>query len=355
MDDLKVRWRVGVVVVSTFLILALLTALVADRPVLPWKQRYHIKIAMPQAPGVLTGTPVRKNGVLIGRVEQVDLTDDGVIVSSWIDGNRRIRKSEICSVTSSILGDAILEFIPGGQRSEEFLQEGETIQSIIRKSPFDILAGLEGDLGQTIDSLGNAGTEVASLAEKVNRLLDGADTERLEQLLVKMEYAVDAFTQTMDSVDGILGDEELQAQLREGIAKLPQLIQESRDTMDAVRAAVASAETNLKNLEGLTEPLGKSGEQIAADLESAVMNLDHLLEQVAEFTKSINTSDGTIGQLIHNRELYDEIVSVVGQIHNITRKVRPIIDDARIFSDKLARDPSRLGVRGAIEKRSPIK
>ena len=33
-----------------------------------------------------------------------------------------------------------------------------------------------------------------------------------------------------------------------------------------------------------------------------------------------------------------------------TAKVRPILDDVRIFSDKIARDPRQLGVKGALSK-----
>ncbi|MBN1852547.1 MAG: MCE family protein [Pirellulales bacterium] len=355
MDDFRVRFRVGVVVLATFLIAGLLTAIIADRPIFSWKGKYRVKIVLPQAPGVLTGTPVRKNGILIGRVEEVTLADDEVVVIASIDSDRRIRSSERCRVTSSILGDAILEFVPGEQRAETYLEDGQMIQGFVRKNPFDILAGLEGDIGKTIDSLGNAGTEVADLAARINGLLEDADTKRLGELLTKMDGAMDAFTRTMDSLDGILGDETMQAQLRDGIEELPKLIQDSRTTMEAVRTAVASADNNLRNLEGLTGPLGKHGDQIAADFESAVHNLNRLLDHVAQFTQSINTSEGTVGQLIHNRELYDNVNAVVSQVHDLARKLRPILDDARAFSDKIARDPSRLGVRGAIERRAPIK
>ena len=104
MDDFRVRFRVGVVVLATFLIAGLLTAIIADRPIFSWKGQYRVRIILPQAPGVLTGTPVRKNGILIGRVEDVTLADDEVEVVASIDADRRIRSSEQCRVTSSILG-----------------------------------------------------------------------------------------------------------------------------------------------------------------------------------------------------------------------------------------------------------
>jgi phospholipid/cholesterol/gamma-HCH transport system substrate-binding protein len=337
------------------LLAAILTALVADGPILTFRDQYPILIHLDQAPGVSEGTPVRKNGVLIGRVERVDLTDDGAIVVAEVDKDRRIRTSEICRVSSSILGDAILEFVPGEERSEEFIEPGDAIRGVVRTNPLDLLVNLEGDIGTTIDSLGRAGNEVAELASKVNKLIDDADIERIQTMLGQTEQAMVAFTRTMDSLDSILGDEQLQQQIREGAAEFPRLLADSRETMVAVQMAVEAAETNLKNLEGLTEPLGERGEQIVASLESAAANLDELLGQAADFTTAVNSSDGTFGKLIRDPELYDNVNSILGEIECLVRKARPIVDDIRVFSDKIAREPSRLGARGAIERRTPIK
>ncbi len=43
---------------------------------------------------------------------------------------------------------------------------------------------------------------------------------------------------------------------------------------------------------------------------------------------------------------------VVDSVEETTVKVRPIIDDVRIFTDKIARDPRQLGVKGALDRRS---
>jgi phospholipid/cholesterol/gamma-HCH transport system substrate-binding protein len=35
----------------------------------------------------------------------------------------------------------------------------------------------------------------------------------------------------------------------------------------------------------------------------------------------------------------------------ITSRIKPILDDLRIFSDKIARDPRQLGLKGALDHR----
>ena len=42
-------------------------------------------------------------------------------------------------------------------------------------------------------------------------------------------------------------------------------------------------------------------------------------------------------------------------VEQITNDLKPIVADARVFTDKIARHPEVLGVRGAIKPSSGIK
>ncbi|MFM9066237.1 MAG: hypothetical protein ACKOUR_02720, partial [Planctomycetota bacterium] len=42
----------------------------------------------------------------------------------------------------------------------------------------------------------------------------------------------------------------------------------------------------------------------------------------------------------------------LGNIEDATRRLRPILDDVRVFSDKAASDPSVFGINGAIKNRN---
>ena len=75
---------------------------------------YPIYIKFSEAPGVTRDTPVRKAGIRIGRVRDVQFANDdtGVIVTAEIDSDRHLYSNEQCKVTSSLLmGDASLEFV----------------------------------------------------------------------------------------------------------------------------------------------------------------------------------------------------------------------------------------------------
>ena len=130
---------------------------------------------------------------------------------------------------------------------------------------------------------------------------------------------------------------------------------QTRQAMGGLEEAVGLVNTNLRNLEGFTRPLGDRGEGLVAKVDESVGRLDELLQQFVNFSRALNESEGTLGQLVNNPELYQRLNAAACNIENLTRELRPIVRDARVFSDKIARDPSVLGVRGALKERAPIK
>ena len=68
------------------------------------------------------------------------------------------------------------------------------------------------------------------------------------------------------------------------------------------------------------------------------------------FSETLNSGQGTLGRLVHDDDLYQQIhrwwpTPKTGQ------SAGPIVDDVRMFTDKIAREPGQLGIRGALDKR----
>jgi hypothetical protein len=127
-----------------------------------------------------------------------------------------------------------------------------------------------------------------------------------------------------------------------------------------------SADENLKNLQGLTGPLGERGTVIVGNLERSTHNLEDLLRQLSMFTRSINESEGTLGLLIRERQTYDQLQATLAQanaaiadIRCITgsekfrRRIEQILDNIWVLTDKLQRDPARV-IRGVVNRETPL-
>ena len=361
MDERVLRQRVGVVVLAAALITAFLVARFGDLP-LTGTGTYTIYILFPRAPGVTEGTPVRISGVQIGRVTNVELAQPaGVRVTTEIDSDRVILDSYICRIsTASVLGDAIIEFIPpdpavpGAQPLEN---RTEITNGIVQGNPLDVIQNMEGEMRSALLSVRDAGNEVELAARNLNNTF-GNNSDQLPRLAQKAERALDEFGTAMVSVNEVFGDPQLRDELRRSLEDMPQLIREARGTLvkadeafAGVREASDRASRNLENLENFTRPLGERGPQLVDNLDGSLANVNELLEQLVVFTDRLNSREGTLGRLMYDDQLYFRLNRTLGNAEEITSKIKPILDDIRIFSDKIARDPRQLGLKGAIDRR----
>jgi phospholipid/cholesterol/gamma-HCH transport system substrate-binding protein len=119
--------------------------------------------------------------------------------------------------------------------------------------------------------------------------------------------------------------------------------------------AMETVQKNLKNLEGLTEPLGKNGETLVQRMTDGTDKLNRVMDEMLHFSQMLNDPNNTIGQLLNNPELSQHLNRAVKNVDDLIRQLKPILDDARVFSDKIARHPETLGVRGAIQRSPGIK
>ena len=385
MDDRVYRFRLGVVVAAAAGILVLLIMLMGDLPK-PLTSRYDLYVNFPNAPGVSVGTPVRKAGITIGRVKDVQFLPDGegVQLTLQIDGNRVVYDDEKCRIsTASLLGDAVVEFyrpIPrisnGAESSQSNISSvnltlaaqvrqgqrqpipaGEVLQGEVAPGPADVVVSLEDDMRRALGAVELAAGKINVLAENFNSVV-GDNQDAIPRILQKVEHDLDQFDRTMAAMEGMFGDEELQQRLKGTLNDLPEAIADARLTMDQMRKSfegfekvVGRADRNLDNLEKFTGPLGERGPAIAENIESSMRNIDALFEQLVEFGERLNAKEGTLARFLDDEEIYDRVSRVALNAEDITRRLRPIIDNLTVASDKIARDPGILGVRGALDKR----
>ncbi|PHS00962.1 MAG: hypothetical protein COA78_23265 [Blastopirellula sp.] len=358
MDDRSLQYRVGIVMVSAVFIGILLLVLLGEIPIIGAEQN-TIFVEFSQAPGVTVNTPVRTSGILIGRVKEVTLQENRkVLVTISVEVKYMPRQNEVCRISSgSLLGDAILEFVPGDDPAAQFdpLPDNAVITGSVSTNPLKVLVNLEDSLTEAIGSLTMAGNEVTQLAKNANNVIV-ANEGQLGRIVEKTEVALDHFDKTMLAINDLVADEELNANLKSALQDLPATLAETKNLLENMNKMVAKADKNLENLTGFTEPLGERGEELIANLEGSTENLNILIGQLAKFSTSINSQEGTLGQLIHNPDLYQRLNSAAGNLQDLSVKLKPIVADARVFVDKIARDPGRIGVKGALDRsKSGIK
>jgi phospholipid/cholesterol/gamma-HCH transport system substrate-binding protein len=364
MDERILRFRVGVVVVAAALITMFLITLLGAWPN-PFTPRNTLHILFPAAPGVTIDTPVRKSGIEIGRVSAMELKETGeVLLTLKIDSRFPLRYNEECRIAtgSLVTGDAVLEFVPAPKAtSKELIPDGSYLTNgRVESDPFEIIADLQGQLQPALRSIETAGNEVGKLANTMNTLL-GSNDDQLGGIVKKTDLALDNFNKAMISIDSLIGDEKLRTNLRESIDKLPEMLDQARNTLADMQSTLQKfslvavrAEKNLANVEDFTAPLGQKGEAIVQNIVDSTASINELLANFAELSHSLKNKEGTVGQLINNPELYERLNRTLAEIELVVRKLEPIVNDVRVITDKVARDPGgEIGLRSILDRRPP--
>lgn len=244
---------------------------------------YQVVAIMPNADGLERGDRVRVAGVEVGSVRSVQLaTPRQVLVQLQLHRNVRLpRDSRAVLEAASLFGDLVIELYPG--TSTALLSDGDTL-----------IAGQETAL---MDVAGQIGEEAEIVLRQVERLL--ADT-------------------AIDDIHGSL------AALKGTVRGLERLVRENGDEFTALSRSLT------KTAQALEEAIaGADVDQAVSDLEATAATLSETaeaLQQTAESLASvfdkIDRGEGTLGLMINDPGLYEELRSAARSLGSLTQDIR---------------------------------
>jgi phospholipid/cholesterol/gamma-HCH transport system substrate-binding protein len=365
MDERRLQFHVGVFVLFALIVTAILLVMFGKLP--NWISYYPVKITFDYAAGVTDGTPVRKSGVLIGRVKHVLLTDNDskVLVVAEIEKGRTIYQNEECYVRRDLLGDTALAFVanprlPGAGRPV-------AADTTLRGQVVDDPTGLKQTLKEPIDTVTNTGraleaasNQLSAAAKRVEEILDKDAESNVRDILRDS-------AKSLKTIQRMLGDQENQTKLADAIKRLP-------DTLDNMNRTFQATEETLRTFTKRSDTDGRTPiERMVATIDMTERTLRKFsessepgklppadqvakaMENIAEITALMRTimgrieqGEGSLGALLNDRQLYDRLNHAARNIERVSQELKPIVDDARVFSDKVSRHPGVL-LRDAVK------
>ena len=414
MDDNGYRFGVGVLVLASAIVAVLLIAFFGAIPKF-WVEKYRFTVNFPSAPNVTIDTPVRKNGVLIGRVAKIDLRkqrNGGVDLLLEVDREFELMAGETPRIRtgSLISGDSIIEFVEpnsgsllarfdgsAGSPRDGVLDEREMAiaQTPIGEREFVARGEVVPDPLEAVGDLVGLTNSMQKMAERLDYVLAvaqdmaGGEEGSIRDAAQTFKATLDNINNTVSTINRI-GSQVERAQIPELVAEalnaVPDLFREAQSTLaqlqrtlkgveefsiqlesiskefdgigETVRSAMENADKAIANIAEITEPISQRSDEIADNLVRSLGNIDALAADLQIFARRLNNSRGTIARLVDDPTLYGKIAetlesirNVSGNVEGLSRRLQPILDDIRVATDKLARDPGQIGVRGALSGR----
>ena len=251
----------------------------------------HFYLRFSQVSTLVLDDPVKVNGVKLGKVENIELAGHRVVVTIRLRTDVKIPKdSEIRVQNIGIMGERQIGMILGD--STTYFAPGDTITG-----QFDAgIAEALGLAGEVCDS-----TKV--LLESVKAALNGTIAspdfqDRFKTILVKAENLEDRMMNLVNTTD---------PQLRKSLAGLNEVTVKVGELVDGVKPPI-------DNLFAGADKVMVNANSLITELEGVTKHLDELIARV-------QSTDNTVGTLLHDRTLHDDLVKTVHSADSLFRVI----------------------------------
>ncbi len=241
--------------------------------------------------GLTVSNPVVLNGLSVGRVDDIKLqpsNDNSLLVTIIVDKDVQIGDSTIAVLENTgLLGGKSIELHMG--QSSVIYDGGQTIAGIKKQDFTEILAQkampILTNLDSTVVNLNKIfGDQLGTSIQKTLHNLELASGE-LNNIMVSNKRNINTITYSLAGLSQSLAETE--KQLKPILNKLDNL-----------------ADT-LNNLE----------------LKQTVKNAREALENVESITAKINEKEGSLGLLVNDKELYDNLNKTAESLNNLVEDV----------------------------------
>jgi phospholipid/cholesterol/gamma-HCH transport system substrate-binding protein len=284
--------------------------------------------------------------------------------------------AEVLPTTQEALND-IRKAAQRYERMADLVEQTTREYRDLAKATRDMMPELR-KTNDEIRELAKSGREAVPDVRKTNDQLQATlitwqkTGERAKLILDKNEEKIseslDSLNESLKRTNNLLNDENQRnlaaalKNIRTGTDNLPaisknteELLRESQKTARRVNDSLAKADEVMGNLQQATKPFADRSPAIAKNLDESTARLNAVLTDLQELLKALDRGDGTLKKLITDPSLYNRLDEALCMVTKLLPKLEPILRDVNVFTDKIARHPESLGVRGAISPGSGLK
>jgi phospholipid/cholesterol/gamma-HCH transport system substrate-binding protein len=338
----RIRWaqlKVGAIALASLLILAALILLLTNSKGV-FRHTVPLYTYMDDASGMTTSTPVRLNGISIGYLSQLRLTNSRdpkrtVQFEMQVDEDR-LKDIPIDSVAgiaaANLLGDKFIDITKGS--ATETVKPGAELKALQSQDIPQLMSQMAGVLqmfqtmSNRVDNLlagveagrGNIGkllkdeelyNRLNSIASEGQKLL--ADVRTANGTLGRLIYDDTLYQELrapLKRIDSMLGDLQGGQGTAGKLLKDPALYDEAQRSLAELRGLVAD----------LNSGKGTAGKLMKDD--QLYQRLDDLVARFNSTVDKIESGQGTLGQLLVNPQLYNALTGATREFQSLAQDMR---------------------------------
>jgi len=256
--------------------------------------------------GMQNTAPLSINGLMVGKVTGINFLNDHsnkILVQMSVYDHINIPSNSIARIISpDLLATRSVEIVFGD--SKTLAQSGDTLKSEIQLS-----------MGEEV------GKQVAPIKAKAESLISSLDT------MVNVLHSVfnvetrNNLIASFSSIHGTL------ANLEHASYNIDNLVAGQQKRMELIMANIESITSNIRqndeNISRILSNFANISDTLAkANLAGTLRNVDVVLSEVAKVTTKINKGEGTLGMLVNDKKLYDNLNKTTFQLNALVEDMK---------------------------------
>lgn len=275
---------------------------------------YPITVTINDANGLTAGSRIRLAGVDIGSIEHVQLMPDpskGVDLYCHIDARFSIPAGSPALAVAGLLGgSATLQITPAPPPAPPLPRDGNghlTARASNITQDFQRVAeGLAKDLHLQLANLGKLSEQYTLVGRKLNAMLEersladvdaGKVAANITTVITRADAGLKDLRVTIKSINDVLAD--------------PAFLKDLRDTAAGASKLTADARVRIDQL--TTRYVA-----VADDLSKTLASANRLIDQA-------RTGKGTLGQLVTNPALYNDLQDAANRLSDALREMKLLL------------------------------
>lgn len=278
----------------------------------------------PDVQGLIKSNPVVMNGFPVGKVGELnlDLERGVVVVRMDFDKYMEIPNNfEAMIYSTNILGAMAIRMTPNDSVSVTgYHEDGDVVPSRLETDFFDIAENFVAQSGEDlIVKVGILATELNKTVARINDLLrDPRGQSLILATLEDVRISANNIKQISYHIDSLAANF---VDLSDNTNRIVENIADNNDDIDQIISNTRIAS------DSIAEAV-KDFRLLAEDARSAAESIDRTLVK-------IDTMGGTLGLLINDRQLYDNLVVTTEMVNklvdNIERQPNRYVDDLKLY------------------------
>src|ERR1022692_1024081 len=307
-EQSKVRWsqlKVGVVALCAFAVLFVMVFLLTSSQGGIFQSNALLRTYMDDAAGLADGTAVRLNGITVGYLDKLQLTNSRD-PKRTVEFDMAVQKEYLPQIpvdsvvgvaASNLLGDKFLNITKGA--SQQHVVDGAELKPLASQ-----------DIPELLKQMATLLTTFQTSVNRVDNLLAGVEAGRgnLGKLLKDEEL--------YNTINAITAEgKKLLTDVRTGNGTLSKLIYDDK-LYQEVRAPLQRVDAILADIQSGQGTVGKALKDPALfdEAKQTIADLDKLLADV-------NAGKGTVGKAMKDEELYHQAVTLVNRLNGTIDKI----------------------------------